>query len=76
VTDFLKALLGNGSVSTPATYMHATIGLPSLGNGEVNTSGNLWNGVFDAVLVIDTTIGEVGRVFYTVRAEKHDSLKQ
>jgi hypothetical protein len=54
MTDLLKILLGNGSVNTPATYVHATIGRPSLGNGELNTPGNLGNGVFDAVRVIDT----------------------
>jgi hypothetical protein len=55
VTDFLKALLGNGSVNTPATYVHATIeGLPSLGNGEANTPGILGKGVFDAVHAIGT----------------------
>jgi hypothetical protein len=41
VTDLLKALLGNGSVNTTTTYVHATIGLPSQGNGEVNTPGIL-----------------------------------
>jgi hypothetical protein len=32
------------------TYMHATTeGLPSLGNGDVNTPGILGNGVFNVV---------------------------
>jgi hypothetical protein len=55
VTDLLKALLGNGSVNTPATYVHAKVeGLPSLGNGEVNTPSILGNGVLGAVHVIPT----------------------
>jgi hypothetical protein len=51
--DLLKALLGNGSVNTTATYVHATIeGRPSLGNGEVNTPDILGKDVFDAVPAI------------------------
>jgi hypothetical protein len=46
----IDPLLGNGSVNTPATYVHSTIeGHPSLGNGEVNMPGILGKGVFDVV---------------------------
>jgi hypothetical protein len=47
-------LLCNGSVKTPATYVHVIEGRPSLGNGKVNTLGILGNGVFDAVRAIAT----------------------
>jgi hypothetical protein len=42
-------LLANGSVNTFAIYVQATIGRPSIGNGEVNTPGILGNGVFDVI---------------------------
>jgi hypothetical protein len=78
--DLLKALLGNGSLNTPATHVHATIGRSSLGNGEVYTPGILGNGVFDAVPAIATwcnnRTGKVFSVRSVPRCYKHDSVKQ
>jgi hypothetical protein len=60
VTDLLKALVNNGSVNTPATYVLATIeGRSYLGNGEVNTPGILGNYVFNAIRTIDTWCNDI-----------------
>jgi hypothetical protein len=51
----IDQLLGNGSVNTLATYVHATIERrSSLCNGEVNSPDILGKGVFDSVRMIAT----------------------